>query len=192
MTIPKMTSWQALLRRFTHSEEVKNLIAVSKEQFAATLNSAKDKSIADNKSQQEQSLEKINNWKTETYTEFDNLLKTTVDKLVLVEINDENHQSNIYIIKLNENSDYIFKFEVYKHNKYDINEILWLLKMNASDPVFPGYPYGLIEADKFARISNTESNSLRMEFMAKAGTKWSKIKQFLNTINAHSILDKIS
>ncbi|MFX1337235.1 MAG: hypothetical protein ACFFDK_01355 [Promethearchaeota archaeon] len=62
-------------------EEVKSVISFSKQQFAGTLNSARDKSIADNKSQQEQSLEKINNWKTETYTEFDNLSKTTGDKL---------------------------------------------------------------------------------------------------------------
>jgi len=109
----------------------------------------------------------------------------------VVVIDNERHKAEMYIVKLNSKSDYVFKFEVLKKSGYDINEILSLLKENSSDPVFLGYPYGLIEADRFARVSNEEIEVLRMRFIAKAGDKWKKIKKCLNASNAHSILDNI-
>jgi len=109
----------------------------------------------------------------------------------VVIIYDERHKSEMYIVRLNSKSDYVFKFEILKGSKYDINEILSLLKNNSSDPVFLGYPYGLIEADRFARVSNEEIEALRMKFIAKSGDKWKKIKSCLNASNAHSILDNI-
>ena len=74
----------------------------------------------------------------------------------------------------------------------NINNTVSALKQNSKDPVFLGYPYGLIEADKFARISNNEAEYLRMTFVAKACKSFDKIKQHLNALNAHSILDNIS
>lgn len=109
----------------------------------------------------------------------------------LVEINNEAHKVDMHIVKLHKNSKYIFKFEVFNKNRYEINEILSILKNNSKDPVFLGYPYGLIEADKFARVSNNEKEHLKTTFLAKLGKDNEKIAQYLNTLNAHNVLDSI-
>ncbi|MFH1642738.1 MAG: DNA double-strand break repair nuclease NurA [Nanoarchaeota archaeon] len=138
---------------------------------------------------------------SELFTDKGNSLLVTLNEMSpesswyyypLVEINSDKHQSEIYIIKLNKHSNYLFKFEIYKNSKYDIMQVMSLLQKNSVDPVFLGYPYGLVEADKFARISNNEAETLKIQFIAKAGKKWNVLKQYLNTTNAHTILDKIS
>jgi len=109
----------------------------------------------------------------------------------LVKINNENHKADIHIVKLNKNSKYIFKLEIFNKTNYNKEEILSILKNNSKDPVFLGYPYGLIEADKFARVSNNEKEYLRTSLLTKLGKDNQKITQYLNTLNAHSILDSI-
>ncbi len=62
---------------------------------------------------------------------------------------------------------------------------------NAKDPVFPGYPYGLLVADKFARVSNNEKEYIQTIIKSNAGKNWAKIKKYMNSFDAHSILDNI-
>jgi len=99
-------------------------------------------------------------------------------------------KDNKYAIKLNKNSKYVFEFEVFDDIK--INEVLGCLISNCNDAVFPGYPYGLIVADRFARISNWEKEYLINLFKIKAGRDWREIERYLNSVNSHTILDKIS
>jgi len=110
----------------------------------------------------------------------------------IVNINNINHKAEMFFIKLNEKSKHIFRFEVYKEQKFNIKEILGLLIKNANDPVFVGYPYGLIEADKFARISNDEKEYLKTILISKIGKNLNKLNKHTATINAHEILDKIT
>jgi hypothetical protein len=93
-------------------------------------------------------------------------------------------------VKLNEKSDYIFRIDFSCLEK--LEKILSLLKSNSKDPIFLGYPYGLIEADKFARISNKELELLKTRFIIKAGKDWGKINEFLKAKDGHSVLDHIS
>ena len=76
--------------------------------------------------------------------------------------------------------------------KEKMQDVLGELAGQANDAVFPGYPYGLILTDKFARVSNEEREYLLTIFQAKSGKLWNKIKKQLSVINAHSILDHIS
>jgi len=62
----------------------------------------------------------------------------------------------------------------------------------ASDPVFPGYPYPLIEADRMARVPNREVELLRTRFMVEAGPRWKELQRLARGSDAHSILDRIS
>ncbi len=104
----------------------------------------------------------------------------------------EGHNAGIYFVKLNKASKYIFRFEIHEKQKQHIEKALWLLKQNSRDPVFLGYPYGLIEADKFARVSNEEAEYMKVRLMAKAGKNSSKILEYMKSIDAHSILDNIA
>jgi hypothetical protein len=97
----------------------------------------------------------------------------------------EENKRKIYFTKLNSYSDYVFHFE-------GDPEALSALIIHSNDSVFPGYPYGLIYADKFARITNQEKEFLKTQFVTKLGKDFDKFKKYLNAINAHNILDNIS
>ncbi len=91
-------------------------------------------------------------------------------------------ENKTYFVKLHEKAKHVFRFEG------DL-EILPSLLVNSRDALFLGYPYGLILADQLARVSNEEKNSLRMNFLLRKENK--EILQYLNTSNAHEILDRM-
>jgi NurA-like 5'-3' nuclease len=92
----------------------------------------------------------------------------------------------MFFAKLNENAKHIFRIEFYKEVPFKIEESIGLLAFNSIDPVFLGYPYGLIDADNFARITNEEKEMLKLRIIA--GMENSNL---LNELNAHEMLDKI-
>lgn len=96
----------------------------------------------------------------------------------------------ISFAKLHERSDYVFKIESF--TKTMTERVLPLLSANSSDAVFLGYPYGLIEADRFARVSSREKEMLRTMFMVKAGRDWNSFGSGERSLDAHSVLDRIS
>jgi len=109
----------------------------------------------------------------------------------VVDIKNKSHKADMFFVKFHENSDYIFKFESYKGLEFNPSEIFGLIANNCRD-VFIGYPYALIEADKFARIQENEKKYYLTVLMAEFGKEWRKLKPYLNTKNAHDILDSIS
>ena len=109
----------------------------------------------------------------------------------IADINHPEHMAELFMAKFHENSQHVFRLEVYKENKFNISQITSLLKSFSQDPVFPGYPYGLVDADRNARVSNKERDYLFTLLMSRAGKSWKKIEEFLTTTNAHSILDNI-
>lgn len=90
-------------------------------------------------------------------------------------------ENKTYFVKLQEQAKHVFRFE-------GNPEILPYLLPNSRDALFLGYPYGLILADQLARVSKEEKNSLRMNFLLRKENK--EILQYLNTSNAHEILDR--
>ncbi len=65
------------------------------------------------------------------------------------------------------------------------------LAFTARDLVFPGYPYGLMLVDKFARVSHDEVDYLSSLFECLAGKSWSYIVAGMRLLNAHSVLDSV-
>ncbi len=108
----------------------------------------------------------------------------------LGEADAKSHDAFIYFLKLSNKSDYVFRFEAKKQT--EVNVVVSLLEKNSKDPIFPGYPYGLIEADMFARVSNKEKEALVLQLNILFGKDIKKIKPYLNSANAHDVLDSIS
>jgi len=108
----------------------------------------------------------------------------------IVEINNANHKAEVFFVKLHPKSNHIFRFEIFNRQKGMADETINELASNCIDPIFIGYPYGLIEADRIARISNHEKDSLKTMFLAKLRN--SNIEKYLSSVNAHEILDRIS
>ena len=92
----------------------------------------------------------------------------------------------VALVKLHAASDYVFRFEARGES-----ELLPALAAQSGDPVFLGYPYGLIWADRMARVSNQEAAMLKTQFFTKLGADAKRIRKYLNAANAHEVLDSI-
>lgn len=90
---------------------------------------------------------------------------------------------HISFVKLHNASEHVFRFETYGDKR-----VLPALVSGSTDPAFFGYPYGLVWADKCARVSHHESEAMRTRFMIRLGKN---VKGFLSTVNAHELLDGI-
>jgi hypothetical protein len=110
----------------------------------------------------------------------------------IVDINNANHQAEMAFAKFHESATHIFRIEVYKKQRDWLSNVLSLVASNSNDPVFLGYPYGLIEADRFARISNHELSYFKTMLSSKLGGYAAKLNTCLGTRDAHDILDRIS
>ena len=106
------------------------------------------------------------------------------------------HNAMITIAKLNPVSDRVFRVEIQREQFEElgtegVEEIFSLLCQNAIDATFPGYPYGLIDADRFARVSYDEVDYYRSLLMSEI-TRNGRTSKFLSHIrsrDAHDILN---
>jgi len=107
----------------------------------------------------------------------------------VADINDDCHKAEICIAKLNKNSGRVFRLEAYKNHKHEVDFdcLFSAAAENSKDPVFLGYPYGLIFADSHARVSNKEKEYLRTIFL-----KDRRLEQYAKTLDAHDVLDSIN
>ena len=108
----------------------------------------------------------------------------------IAEISNPNHRAEMFFARFHEKSRHIFRLEIFNRQKSDAGEIISILADNCSDPVFIGYPYGMVEADRIARVSHNEKESLKARFLFKLQDK--NIEKYLSSKNAHEILDRIS
>jgi len=136
---------------------------------------------------------------TSLFTENGNLLSVVLDNIStfpswyyysIVEINNTNHKAKMFFVKFHNKSKHIFRFEIFNEQKSKAEETINTLANYCTDPIFIGYPYGLVEADRIARISNHEKGSLKTMFLVKLINK--NIEKYLSSVNAHEILDRIS
>jgi len=84
--------------------------------------------------------------------------------------------------KLHPRSQYIFRLDT-----LDPERAAPILSAHAHDPVFLGYPYGLVAADTHARVSFKEIERLRLILTAKVGNR-----DELSALDAHGVLDRIN
>lgn len=100
-------------------------------------------------------------------------------------------QVDVCFVKLHPDSSYVFRLDAFdQHSSGDyFTSLLSSLSQNSRDPIFIGYPYGLVEADNFARVSNRELDCLRMMFQAKAASEGCSLEKDSAALDAHSVLD---
>jgi hypothetical protein len=101
------------------------------------------------------------------------------------------HRACIFCVKLHASSRFVFRFEICSDNAAMARDALAYLASNSRDAAFLGYPYGLVDADRFARVSGSELQYYKTVFMVKAGRQWRDIAKEMSALNAHSVLDSI-
>jgi hypothetical protein len=106
------------------------------------------------------------------------------------------HNAFIYVVKLHESANYVFRYEIYGEQARRMSEedfccVTSALANNSKDLSFPGYPYGLIDADSFARVNGDEIDTYRVPLMSEISKlgKWKKISRHICSGDAHSVLD---
>ena len=106
------------------------------------------------------------------------------------------HGVRISAVKLHEQSNHVFRFELSKRQvdgmgDDDMSRILASLATNSRDSSFPGYPYGLVEADASARVTNEEAQTQRVLLLSEISRReiTDKISRHMSASNAHDVLD---
>jgi hypothetical protein len=94
--------------------------------------------------------------------------------------------STICFVKLHPKSRHVFRLDVLKPE--DARTAASALASQATDPVFLGYPYGLIEADQFAQVPGNEAMKLGLQVRAHGGTQ---LNSHLAALNAHVTLNRL-
>jgi hypothetical protein len=94
---------------------------------------------------------------------------------------------DVSFARLHPQSDHVFRVDMQSFEPRRLAAI----RVVADDPVFPGYPYGLVEADRLARVSNAEASYMRTKLMTQFGDDWSVVESYLHTTDAHDVLDSI-
>ncbi len=97
------------------------------------------------------------------------------------------HKGEMYVVKYHPDSDYVFRTEFYREQGFAA-EALAELALQARDPIFLGYPYGLVDADKRARVTDEEVEYLKTVGMGAMGRS---MRYRINSMNAHDILSNI-
>jgi hypothetical protein len=106
------------------------------------------------------------------------------------------HNAFIYVVKLHESAKYVFRYEIHgdqarRMSEEDVCRVTSALASNSKDISFPGYPYGLIDADSLARVGWNETDTYRVPLMSeicKRG-KWRKMSRHICSGDAHGVLD---
>jgi len=116
----------------------------------------------------------------------------------IAEIYRLDHNAMVLAVKLNRDAKRIFRYEIQREqfgelSEEQINGIFTHFVKNSSDLTFPGYPYGLIDADRFARVSLQEVEyykALMFSQLSNVG-KWEKLSRHIRAKDAHDVLNML-
>jgi len=105
-------------------------------------------------------------------------------------IDSDRHPADMSVVKLHPRSSYIFRFEVLRGQEVAREAVVHNLCRNSRDPAFPGYPYGMIDADRHARVTTEEADALRPIFM-RLFQDSRNIIDGIRALDAHDRLDSL-
>jgi hypothetical protein len=110
----------------------------------------------------------------------------------IADINNPMHKAAILFAKLHHKSAYAFRVEAYKEQlpMVYMDKVIGFLAYNSKELSFPGYPYGLIKADRTARVSEKEKLMLKARLGMLLESK-ADIVPYLTSLGAHDVLDRI-
>lgn len=127
---------------------------------------------------------------SKTTTIITNTGQSIINTLMkLTELTEWNYEAlnynaiKIFFAKLNKKSRHAFRIDILEQQ--DADTAISLLKQNSTDITFPGYPYGLIEADNFARVSLKETENIKTIFLAQ---NQEFLEQQITSQNAHDLI----
>ena len=103
------------------------------------------------------------------------------------------------VTKFHPKSSFVFRFEILREQFQDmskdvLNSILASLAENAQDVSMLGYPYGAIDADRFAQVRMDELNMYKgivLSEMLKR-PEWKRLQKYSASMTAHDVLNGVT
>lgn len=106
------------------------------------------------------------------------------------------HEAAIFLVKLSDMSERVFRYEINAEQAKSLtpdklNEVFSALSQNSNDLTFPGYPYGLIDADDNARVRTQELEMYRVMLLSEISKLGSaaKFHRHMESTDAHGIMN---
>ncbi len=103
------------------------------------------------------------------------------------------------IAKFHKNSNYVFRFEILaeqyeKMSDLEKNEILASFANNSSDMAAIGYPYGFVDADRFAQVRKNELPMYKGMLISQIGNhpEYRKFHSLVSSTKFHDELNKVT
>lgn len=93
---------------------------------------------------------------------------------------------DIVFAKLNPLSRFCFRLDIVKIPGLDMKHAIEIIASNAIDPTFIGYPYGLVDCDMNARVTNEECDFHHLKINMEFGLNLRKKRE-----DAHFVLDNM-
>ncbi len=111
----------------------------------------------------------------------------------IVDITDTAHRADLNFACFHPQSRYTLRVEVLQGQEDQKERIMSAIAANSRDITFPGYPYGLIDADKNARIRREGLDSLRMLLFSEISRTgdFQDFTDLLAASDAHDWLDRM-
>ena len=103
------------------------------------------------------------------------------------------------VVKFHPKSSFVFRFEILREqfqemSADELNSILASLAENAQDVSMLGYPYGAIDADRFAQVRMDELNMYKgivLSEMLKR-PEWKRLQKYSASMTAHDVLNGVT
>lgn len=110
------------------------------------------------------------------------------------------YRSIISAVKLNPVAKHVFRFEILKEQALEINkegimDVIEAIATNSTDICFPGYPYGLIDADMQARVREDEIGIYETRILSEISENpelLQKVQTEMRAINGHEVLNYLA
>jgi hypothetical protein len=104
----------------------------------------------------------------------------------IVDITNPDHRAVMFAVKLHKHASICYRYEIFDQQISAASDAISLLAFNSNDLRYPGYPYGLIDADAFARISEREQKYQQTMFAMLRSQMAS-----VNAGDAHDVINRI-
>lgn len=102
-------------------------------------------------------------------------------------------------VKFHPKSRFVFRFEILreqfeKMSKDEINSVLGSLAENSQDIAMIGYPYGAIDADRFAQVRLDELNMYKGFILSEMlkRPEWKRLQKHSASLGAHDVLNGVT
>jgi len=113
----------------------------------------------------------------------------------IANVKNPDFMGEMFFTNLNPLSKTTYRYEIFREQMKDLddkelNTIFSDLLRNSKDLSFPGYPYGLIDADKFAAVSARESEYYQTLLLSLAKNR-NELNSLISAINSHDIINQL-